>query len=192
MAGNSVDSAIKKYKVKGTVQIGLGYIIAVFNGFLAFVGGIGSGFKEAFDVAMVIFFMGVAALGVWLVVKGYQKLKLIKVYHNYSARLATDPEKSIDVLASATGVAVEVARKNIVNMLTAGFFPNYYLDTRSNKLVASKMSQRQISNVSANMSNVTNQTVKYITVQCRGCGATNKIVSGTVGECEFCGSQISE
>lgn len=192
MAGNSVDSAIKKYKVKGTVQIVFGYIIAIFNGLLAFVGGLGSGFKEAIDVAMTIFFMGVAALGVWLVVKGYQKLKLIKIYPDYATRLATDPEKSIDVLASATGVAVGVARRNIVSMLTAGFFPNCYLDTRSNKLVATKMSQRQISNASMPVSNATAQTVKYITVQCRGCGATNKIVSGTVGECEFCGSQISE
>lgn len=38
MASNSVDSAINKVKIKGTTQRIFGWIIAIFNGFIAFVG----------------------------------------------------------------------------------------------------------------------------------------------------------
>ena len=192
MASNGVESAINRLKVKGTVQRVFGWIIAIFNGFIAFVGCATSGFKEALDVTLVLFFLAIAAVGVWLIIKGNQKFKLIKTFYDYSARLATDPEKSIDLLASATGVTVAIATKNISDMIAFGFFPNCYLDGQRNKLVAPDASQTQASTVSTPTHTATTQTVKYTTVQCKGCGATNKIVSGTVGECEFCGSQISE
>ena len=127
-----------------------------------------------------------------IAIRRNQKFKLIRTFYDYSARLATDPEKSIDLLASATGVTVAVAINNINNMLAAGFFPNCYLDGQRNKLVAPDASQTQASTVSTPTHTATTQTVKYTTVQCKGCGATNKIISGTVGECEFCGSKISE
>lgn len=192
MASNSVDSAINKVKAKGTIQRVFGWIIAIFNGFIAFVGCATSGFKEALDVTLVLFFSAIAAVGVLLIIKGNKKFKLIRTFYDYSARLASDPEKSIDLLASATGVTVAIATKNISDMLAAGFFPNCYLDGQHNKLVVPTMPQQQVSTVSTPAPNATTQTVKYTTVQCKGCGATNKIVSGTVGECEFCGSQISE
>ncbi|MDR2670369.1 MAG: energy-coupling factor ABC transporter permease [Oscillospiraceae bacterium] len=31
---------------------------------------------------------------------------------------------------------------------------------------------------------------RYILVECEGCGAKNKLLEGTVGECEFCGSYL--
>ena len=34
--------------------------------------------------------------------------------------------------------------------------------------------------------------IRYVTVQCKGCGATNKIIAGSIGECEYCGAQVSE
>lgn len=192
MASNSVDSAINKVKVKGSTQRIFGWIIAVFNGFIAFVGCATSGFKESLDVTLVLFFLAIAAVGVWLIIKGNQKFKLIRTFYDYSARLAADPEKSIDLLASATGVTVAIATKNISDMIAFGFFPNCYLDGQRNKLVVPDASQTQASTVSTPTHTATTQTVKYTTVQCKGCGATNKIISGTVGECEFCGSKISE
>lgn len=190
MASNSVESAINRVKVKGIVQRVLGWIIAVFNGFIAFVGGAASGFKEALDVTLVLFFSAVAAVGICLIIKGNKKFKLIKTFYDYSARLATDSEKSIDLLASAIGVTVAIAMKNVSDMIEFGFFPNCYLDGQRNKLVVPTASQSQAS--IASTPTATTQTVKYTTVQCKGCGATNKIISGTVGECEFCGSKISE
>lgn len=192
MASNSVDSAINKVKAKGILQRLFGWIIAVFNGLIAFIGCTTSGFEEALDVTLVLFFSGIAAVGVWLIMKGNKQFKLIRTFYDYSARLAADPKKSIDLLASATGVTVAVATKNISDMLAAGFFPNCYLDGQRNALVVPEIPQPQASIVTPPAPNATTQTVKYTAVQCRGCGATNKIVVGTVGECEFCGSKISE
>ena len=192
MASNSVDSAINKVKAKGTILRLFGWILAVFNGFFALIGGAANGIKEAIDVAMVLFFLAIAAVGVWLIIKGNKSFKLIRTFYDYSPRLAADPEKSIDLLASAMGVTVATATKNINNMIAAGFFPNCYLDGQHNKLVVPTAPQPQASPVSTPVSNAATQAVKYTTVQCKGCGATNKIISGTVGECEFCGSQISE
>jgi hypothetical protein len=31
---------------------------------------------------------------------------------------------------------------------------------------------------------------KYVLVECEGCGAKSKLIEGTVGECEFCGSYL--
>ena len=190
MALNSVESAINKVKAKGTVQRVFGWILAIFNGFIAFVGCATSGFKEALDVTMVLFFSAIAAAGVWLIIKGNKKFSLIKTFSDYSARLAADPEKSIDLLASATGVTVATATKNISDMIAVGFFPNCYLDGQRNKLVFPTMQPQ--SPITASVSNAQPQSVKYTTVQCKGCGATNKVAVGTVCECEFCGSQISE
>ena len=78
MALNSVESAINKVKAKGTVQRVFGWILAIFNGFIAFVGCATSGFKEALDVTMVLFFSAIAAAGVWLIIKGNKKFKLIQ------------------------------------------------------------------------------------------------------------------
>ncbi len=192
MASNSIDSAINKVKAKGTIQRVFGYIMAIFNGFFVFVGCVASGFKEASDVTLVIFFSAVTVVGVLLIIKGNKKFKLIKTFYAYSARLATDPKKSIDLLASATGTTVAIATKNINDMIEFGFFPNCYLDEQCNKLVFPASPQPQASFVFTPTPTAATQTTKYITVQCKGCGAINRIISGTVSECEFCGSQISE
>ncbi len=190
MAVDTVTTAIKKVKVKASVQKVFGWIITIFNGLIAFVGLIQIG--EVFDVVMVTFFSGITALGILLIKKGTRKTKLIKTFYDYSARLAADPEKSIDLLAASTGVTVALATKNITDMLAYGFFPNCYLDGQHNKMVVPTTQRSQSSTATTSISHGQTQTVKYTTVQCKGCGATNKIVVGTVGECEFCGSQLSE
>ncbi len=187
MAVNSVNNAINKVKATATIQKVFGWIIALFNGLIAFVGA--TQISEAFDVVMVLFFAGITALGVMLILKGNKKIKLIKTFHDYSARLSSDPEKSIDLLAASTGATVEATTKNILDMISVGFFQNCYVDTQHNKLIMNNQNNFQQSQV---VPTQPQKAVKYVTVQCKGCGATNKIASGSVGECEFCGSQISE
>lgn len=76
-----------------------------------------------------------------------------------------------------------------MDMIAAGFFPNGYIDTQHNKLIINNQNNFQ---QNQNVPTQPQEAVKYVTVQCKGCGAANKIVSGTVSECEFCGSKISE
>lgn len=185
MAKTATQSAITKVKIKGTIQQTLGWILVVFFGLFAIAGG--TQIETSFDIGMVIFCVAVTVGGVLLIVSGSKKKKLIKEFHDYSARFAADPTKSIDLLASSIGVTTLTATKNIVKMINNGFFTNAYIDTQRNCLVFTNIKQ-SISYIPTN----TSSSVSYVTVQCGGCGANNKIASGTVDECEFCGSQISE
>ncbi|MDD3192467.1 MAG: hypothetical protein PHE47_01210 [Oscillospiraceae bacterium] len=192
MASDNVATALKKARAKGLTQQVLGWIITIFCGLMASVGAGSSGFKETVDVVMVTMFALFTVLGVRLIIKGCKRKKLIKNYYDYSARLSADPDKSLDLLASSIGATVAAVTKDVSDMIALGFFPGAFLDTAHNRIVMKedKPIVTQTNPVAA--STTTTQAVKYITVQCRGCGATNKIIAGTVGECEFCGSQISD
>ena len=167
-----------------------GWILATINGLFASVGCASSGLKEAVDVTMVIFFSIIAILGVCLIVAGNKKIKLIKTFYDYSSRLAADSSKSIESLASATGVTVAVATKNISEMIASNFFPDCYLDAQQNKLIFPGTEAHKILTNSKEKS--ATQNSDFIILQCKGCGATNKLAVGTVGECEYCGSKITE
>ena len=195
MVSNNIASAIKKAKAKGTTQQIFGWIITIFCGLMASVGAGTSGFKDTVDVVMVTLFVLFTALGIMMIVKGKKRKNLIKNYYDYSARLSADPDKSIDLLSSSIGVTVAVVTKIISDMIALGFFPGAFLDTAHNRVVMQNEKPPVVqatAHTTINTPTQPEQTVRYVTVQCKGCGATNKVVAGTVGECEFCGSQISE
>lgn len=189
MVSGCVDSTVSKVKVKGVVQSIFGWIIAVSGGFMA-LASCAVAFEDGFGAVMALFFFCVTAIGVWLIILGNKKFKLIRRFYDYSARLASDPEKSIDSLASDAGVAAAAAAKNIRNMLAAGFFPGCYLDEQRNRLVIPVVSGKQASTAAAPASAATAQTEKYSMIQCKNCGATSRIASGAAGECEYCGSPL--
>ena len=189
MMTGSVKSVIKRLKLKAALQIIFGSVLAVFNG-LAMLGGLLSTEADE-EVFFVIFLSVLTALGILLMVKGRKKIRLIKNYYDYSARLDADPTKSIALLASSTGVTVAAATKNISEMIVLGFFPGCCLDEYGSRLVTPNAAPVQ-QTVFTPVYNATTQNTRYVTVQCKGCGAINKIIAGSVGECEFCGSKISE
>ena len=195
MVSNNIASSIKKAKAKGVTQQVFGWIITIFCGLMASVGAGTSGFKETVDVVMVTMFVVFTVLGVRLIIKGYKRKKLIKQYYDYSARLSADADKSIDLLSSSIGATVAVVTKNISDMIALGFFPGAFLDTTHNRVVMQNekpTAGQTVSHMAVTTQVQPEQPVKYVAVQCKGCGATNKIMAGTVGECEFCGLQISE
>lgn len=71
MTANSVNNAINKVKSTATVQRVFGWILALFNGLIASVGM--TQISEALDVILVLFFAGITALGVMLILKGKKK-----------------------------------------------------------------------------------------------------------------------
>lgn len=194
MSSRITSSTIKKAKAKGIAQQMFGWIITLFCGLITSVGAGNSGFKDSIDVVLVTIFAIFTALGIRLIMKGEKRKKLIKNYYDYSARLYADPDKSIDSLSSSVGAPVAVVTKNISDMIALGFFPGAFLDTDRNRIVminAKSNMPQMIPIIPSNTPAQVEQTVKHIAMQCKGCGATNKIVAEAVNECEFCGSQIS-
>lgn len=191
MVSDSVAQTIKKVRTIATLQQVFGWILALFNGLVAFMGLVQ--IKSFKDFGFTFLFAVIAAAGVFLILKGRKKSYLIRLFYDYSARLSADPQKSIDLLAASTGVPVNEAVQNIKDMIHYGFMTNCFIDSQRNVLVTThptgtqSHSQQQVSG-----GHSTQPPIKYVMVKCKGCGATNKIAAGTVGECEYCGSKISE
>jgi len=136
-----------------------------------------------------VFFCVLFLLSVLLLYRGIKRGKLIKLFKNYAIRLSSDPMRSIDLLAENTGTSVDVVRNNLQLMILKGYFKNTYIDLDQNCIVFTN--DRATKTAPAVDSSITDSSIKLITVTCKGCGASNKIQRGSVGECEFCGSHIA-
>lgn len=169
--------AIKRARAKAVIQELFGWPVAILFGLVFFID-LGTGT----DIPSLLILMAFTALGVWLICLGFRKIKLIRLLPSYTERLKADPEKSIDRLAATAGVSVKTAARNIRRMIALGFLPGCFFDQQSNRVV-SNASPAQAAAV---------DPVKYVTVTCKSCGAENKIPEGGSGECEYCGSPLSE
>lgn len=91
--------------------------------------------KEGIDVAVLIFYVVLTIYGISLIKKANKRKKLIYLFKNYSTRLASDPTRSIALLATSTGATVDFVKKNIIEMINKGYFTNEYIDVNRNCLV---------------------------------------------------------
>lgn len=185
---SSSKNAVTKNLVASRAQIIIGYVIAVFCGLIAIVGYVNTGLASSFDVTMVTVFTVFTACGIWQIVRGKKRKKLVVLFRDYAVRLSADPLHSMNKLAAATGAAVETVKKNILEMIRKGYFVNAYIDFGRYCLVFSKDHQEQACN-SVQQGEL---STEFVRATCPGCGAKNKIQKGTVGECEFCGSYLTQ
>lgn len=189
MAMTDTQKTIIKCKSTGAIQTILGWVITVFCGLVTITGV--TMIVEAFDVVMVIIFLAFTVGGISLILKGKKKKKLLKAFQGYNTRLATDPTKSIDLLANSVGKSVDVVRKDVIMMINMGLFSNAYINQDRNCIVFPQMGTANTYHTNPIPTQVNTPGAQFVTVKCPGCGATNKIASGTVSECEYCGVQIS-
>ncbi len=190
MENNSVNKTIAIIRIKSLLYRILGLIIAIFCGLFAIVGT--TQIAEALDVFLVILFIIFTALGIKLFLSGKNKAKLLSKFNFYSSRLASDPQKSLNILASEINVPISELIKDINKMIVLGLFPDSFIDAKSGCLIIPDCDANSPENRYAGMQSSSLGEPEYITVKCKNCGATNKLVKGSVGECEFCGSQISQ
>jgi hypothetical protein len=181
-SSNIAKNAVTRTLVASNAQIVIGYIMAITCGLIGIIGASTSGLKTPLDVTMVTIFFVLMVLGIWQIVRGQKHKKLIILFKEYAARLATDPLRSVNKLAAATGAAAETVKKNMHKMIHKGYFVNAYIDFERNCLVFSQESST---------AQQAESSAEYVRVSCPGCGAKSKIQKGTVGECEFCGSYLS-
>lgn len=180
MSTDKTSEAIQKAKSSSIVLKILGAIILVPS-FLLFIAGLSS----RAGILIVAIFM--ALIGVFFIWVGRRIKRRIKSYYIYAPILDADPKKSIESLASSLGLTTEKIKVDIASMISNGFFPNCYLDTIDNCL-----KYKTPNSIGETTFLTSSNSTKYVTVVCKGCGATNKILSGTVSECEYCGSHISD
>ena len=124
------------------------------------------------------YFIGILVIiGILLIINGLSNQKLIKNFRRYSAIIANDAEKSLDLLSLQTGVPVAQLTQEISTMISYGFFPGAHIDPKGNLLVLDP-EKAELKKQAA--------TEHFVVVQCKSCGANNKVIPGTISECEYC------
>ncbi|MCI2106724.1 MAG: hypothetical protein LKK00_08410 [Intestinimonas sp.] len=146
------------------------------------------GLIDAPDTFSLIIEIILLILSVFLLYKGINRGKLIKLFKNYVQRLSTDCTHSISLLADNTGTSVDVVKSNLQKMISKNYFLNAYIDEKRNCIVFPQAGETEPT-VSSE-SSAADSDVEYQTVICKGCGAENKIPIGSTRECEYCGSLL--
>jgi len=180
---NSSKAAIVVSQIIEKLQLISGIIITILFG-ITLIASIGD--KKA-GAGITITMFVITALGVLLIVFSRKRKKLINDFKTYVQRLSADPTGSINNLAAGLGTSQDVVKNNLNMMIKKRYFSNAYIDTENNRVVFSVVSEQQQTNApKASQSNI-----EYITVTCKSCGGINKVIKGTVGECDYCGSPLS-
>ena len=165
-------------KAKNKSTSALLWILIINCGILVF-GSFGAMFTNGGPAMIfgVLIFGGLGALCVIKLKKAKQTAAVLNKFTEYVARLSNDDTRSIPKLAQGMREDVNVTVSSLEQMLKLGLFRNAYIDYQSNTLVIPKK-------------DIYGPADKYRVVKCECCGAFNKVVEGSVSECEFCGAYI--
>lgn len=147
--------------------------------------------KGRAEIVLIIGMLIFAAFGFWVYYLGRNRMKMRLEFKKYVAQLSLDPSGSLAGLASATGTSVEVVKKNLKYMISKKFFTDAFVDERDNRLILLSMEKKaqQQAQVMQNTAPEEPQP-EFVSCTCRCCGGMSKIVKGTVGECDYCGSPL--
>jgi len=88
-------------------------------------------------------------------------------------------------------VTIEVAKENLLDMINKGYFTDAYIDSDRNCLVFVQNSSLIPDKASPVIQQAKSNSGEYVAIVCQGCGATNKVLKDSVGECEYCGTPVS-
>ena len=167
------------------------YAIAI----LGFIVCAGSGFESS-DVTAMMFF-GIAG---YVLKRLSKKIKKdAEEVRKYLAIIVNGKQTNLDVIASSIGKNYEITKSDVQELINKGYLKNAYIDESSRMVVMANNTVNINTNTNANALNmgsvVSNtsglgtQNLAPRVVTCKCCGANN-MLSGTMGECEYCGSPI--
>ena len=137
-------------------------------------------------VITLIVIIGIFYLAVGIVLKKFSK-KLLASADNvkkYLAIVVNGNVRQLDSISAAVGKPYDVVKKDLQKLIDDGYLKNAYINESTREIVLAQPS------VTVNISDATMETSSTRVVSCPCCGANNTI-SGSVGECEYCGSPLS-
>jgi len=160
-------------KATGWVFIGLGmfYIIGALGDATSTLGNILSG---------AILFIG---SGVIMVILSDRKKKNSDIYKKCLHLVIDQNIASIDNIAASIRTSYGTTRKYLQSMIDKGYFKDAYINDEAREIMLLHIDLEKIKKNSI-------PEQESIIVRCNGCGANNKVIKKSVGECEFCGSHI--
>lgn len=127
--------------------------------------------KDA-NKSIPFFFLATGILGVWLIVRGMRTKALLADFRLYASILATNKEKSVEKIASATNQPLNTVMKKVNAMCRRHYFSGH-LDYAEKRVIFE-------SDASASSS----------VIHCPGCGA-KALVEANGSHCAYCGSPLT-
>ncbi len=138
---------------------------------------------DFFGFVITAFFLGG---GVFVIIKARKTKKAGQRYKKYLDLIVNQGYRKIDDMAGIVGLQYEEVLSDLDKMSDIGYLNNYYINI-ANREIGEKFIQNP---VYAN-NQVVAQPVKTVSVKCPGCGANNVCTSGTVTDCDYCGTPIN-
>ena len=165
---------IKGLGIASCCMAALGFLVSITDGF------------DGTDVGMIIFFAAAGAALLYLANKIKKDADSVKQYLNI---IVNGGERQLDAIAAATGKQYDVVKKDVQKMIDKGFLKNAYINenTREVVLPSAAPANTNVGQPTTNMGTPT--AVQTRVVACPCCGANNT-VSGTLGECKYCGTPL--
>ncbi len=167
----------------GKVLSVAGYIIVGLN-FIALIGSAMNKnltYTERNSLLLLFVFIG---LGILLIIQGSVIKKRINRYRIYVGLISNEHITSIQGLANKISKPFNTVEKDIVWMMNRKLFVNAHIDPVTNEII---QNNPKVNNQQSDYPNI---PIKYDTISCPGCGASNTKPTGTVATCEYCGSQL--
>lgn len=161
-------------------------IIVIILGAIFFLGGLRflSGGLIGDDIANM---NALIIMGIILISIGIYTRKSAKRFLNYLDLVVDQGYSSIDSVAASMSTNYDVAKRDLQKLIGDGYLNGSYIDESAREIVF-PMNKSITYKITVNDSLDNNEPKA---VACKSCGAINKVIAGTVGECEFCGSPIS-
>lgn len=182
-------------KIAAYLLLGFGWLIAFSSGLGAFAMIFDKVNDSTYDgiITAIILFLGIV-----MIRAGNKKRKLNKNYGFYVSKFKVDESGLIDRYAATKGVSLEVAKKELQELITKSYFDNIYIDGEQNKVIfpwnetAEEDCEEAIGEDAELLDTEEEETeeIECITASCPNCGGINKVVTGEIHSCEYCGSQI--
>ncbi|AFL99036.1 hypothetical protein Desde_0583 [Desulfitobacterium dehalogenans ATCC 51507] len=105
-------------------------------------------------------------------------------YKKYLSLVLINQKWQVNDIANILGFSHQKVKADLVTMIRKNYFPGGYFDESKGGMVFSHMDD------SYNEDTDPIVEAKTRVITCKGCGASNSVVEGTIAECEYCGSKI--
>ncbi|AFL99037.1 DeoR-like transcriptional regulator [Desulfitobacterium dehalogenans ATCC 51507] len=107
-------------------------------------------------------------------------------YKKYLKLVLIERKRKVEDIANTLGISKETVKYDLMKMSAKNYFPGGFFDILAGGMVFPYMDSRK---EYTHTKPIVKVEIKVIT--CKGCGASNSVVEGTIAECEYCGSKLS-
>lgn len=120
-------------------------------------------------------------MGLILIFIGIYTVKSAKRFLKYIELIVDQEYTSINDIADSMLTTYDIAMKHIKRLIKDGYFNGCFINEATGEIVF-PMNSSKANDIETN---------NFLEVECKSCGAHNKVIAGTVGLCEYCRSSIN-